>query len=321
MFNYCLRRVFFAVPLFLGVISITFLLIHLAPGSPITLLAGEYGTDPQYIARLEKLFGLDQPLYMQLLIYISRVFTGQLGYSFIYMQPVSEVIFQRMTVTLALMGLALTLATGLGILLGVISSRKPYSLTDNITSTGSLIGYSIPVFWMGQMLLLFFSLKLAWFPTGGLKSLRFEYTGIWLLLDYLYHLALPALALAIIQMALIARLQRASMREVLGQDYILTARSKGLEEKKVLVKHALPNALLPVVTIVGYTMGLMFSGAVLTETVFGLPGLGTLIKSSIFQRDYPILMGVFVFSSLLTIVANLLTDVAYAFIDPRIRLR
>ena len=305
--------------MFFGVICIAFLTIHLAPGSPITLLAGEYGTDPEYIAKIQKMFGLDQPLYIQLLKYIAQVCKAELGFSFIYMQPVGAVIFQRMLTTLQLMGLVIVFSTSFGVLLGVISSKKPYSLMDNVTNTLSLVGYSIPVFWMGQLLLLLFALNLGWFPTGGLKNLRVDYTGIQYGLDTLYHLILPAMALGSIHTALIARLQRASMLEELGQDYVVTARAKGLPENAVVYKHALRNALLPVVTIVGFTMGYMVTGAVLTETVFGLPGLGTMMKDAIYQRDYPVIMGVFVFSSIFTIVANLLTDITYSFLDPRIR--
>jgi len=316
---YMLRRFITTIPHFFMVVALAFLLIHLAPGSPITLLAGEYGTDPQYIARIEKMFGLDQPLHIQLFKYILQVCRGDLGFSFIYMEPVSNVIFKRMILTLQLMGLALLFSTTFGVLMGVISSKNPYSLTDNVTTTLSLVGYSIPVFWMGQVLLLVFALNLSWFPLGGIKNLRFEYMGFRATLDVLHHLALPSMALGIIYAALVARLERASMLEVLGQDYIVTARAKGLKESSVLYKHALRNALLPVVTIVGLTMGFVLSGAVLTETVFGLPGLGTLIKDAIYQRDYPVLMGAFVFSSIFTISANLMTDIVYSFLDPRIR--
>jgi ABC-type dipeptide/oligopeptide/nickel transport system permease component len=316
---YALRRILQSVPLFFGVISITFLMIHTAPGSPITFLAGEYGTDPVYIAKIERMFGLDQPLYIQLFKYIVQVCKGELGFSFIYMQPVSTIIFKRMGTTLQLMALVILFSTFFGVMLGVISSKKPYSLLDNITNTLSLVGYSIPVFWMGQLLLLFFALKLSWLPTGGLKNLRVDYTGIWYALDVLYHLILPAMALGSIHTALIARMQRASMLEELGQDYIITARAKGLKENAVIYKHALRNALLPVVTVIGFTMGYMITGAVLTETVFGLPGLGTMMKDAIYQRDYPIIMAVFVFSSIFTIIANLITDIAYSFLDPRIR--
>ena len=229
--NYALRRLFMVIPLFFGVIAIAFILIHLAPGSPITLLAGEYGTDPEYIARIEKMFGLDQPLHVQLYRYVVQICKGDLGYSFLYMQPVSAVIFQRMATTLELMGLALLFSATFGILMGVISSKRPYSVTDNVTTTLSLVGYSIPVFWMGQMLLLFFSLKLAWFPAGGLKSLRFDYTGLRYALDVLYHLALPALALGIIYAALIARLQRASMLEGARSGLRRNGPGQGVERK------------------------------------------------------------------------------------------
>jgi len=316
--SYTARRILQTIPLFFGVIVMAFSIIHAAPGDPVYVLAGE-GASPEYIEMMREHLGLNKPLYEQLVVYIATVMRGDLGYSFAYRQPVIVVIFERVPATLMLMGTALFFSSVVGIALGVISSKRPYSLLDNASTTISLLGYSLPVFWLAQVLLLIFAVALGWFPVQGMMSVREELTGIKYVLDIIHHLVLPAFALGLLQLALTARLTRASMLEILRQDYIITAWSKGLDENTVLYRHALRNALLPVVTIIGLHLGAMLTGAVLTETVFGWPGLGRLMYDAIASRDYPVLMGNFIVTATSVIGANFVTDILYGFLDPRIR--
>lgn len=311
------KRILQAIPLILLIVILNFVLIHMAPGDPVYILTGEFAPSAEYLSMMRTRYGLDKPLLEQLSIYMSRVIQGDLGYSLYYQQPVFDLIMQRLPVTLLLMFTQLAISAIIGIILGVIVSRKPYSLTDNVASIASLAAWSMPVFWLGQLALLLFAVYLGWFPSGGFRSI-----GGGDVLDILYHLFLPAVCLSLTWgFALIFRMTRSSMLEVLRENYILTARSKGLSENVVIFKHALRNALLPVITVIGMQMGTMFAGAVMTETVFSWPGIGRLTYESILRRDYPVLMGTFLFASVFVIAANLITDIFYAFIDPRIRYR
>jgi ABC-type dipeptide/oligopeptide/nickel transport system permease component len=319
MKKYILRRLIQSIPTLFGVIIINFLLIHTAPGDPISRFLGGQEASPEYIQNLRAMFGLDKPLPIQLIIYIKEVLCGNLGYSFASQQPVMKLIMERVPATLLLIFTALIFATLVGMLMGVISSRRPYSMVDNMNTFIALIGYSLPVFWLGQILLITFSLEIRIFPAQGMFSLREPTVGFSRILDVAYHLILPALALSFHYIAINSRFTRASMLEVLDQDYITTARSKGLPEKTIIYKHALRNALLPVVTLIGMNFGVAFAGAVLTETVFAWPGLGRLMLDGIYSRDYPLLMGMFIVISIMVIFSNLITDVIYSLLDPRIR--
>lgn len=317
MTQYLLRRLLQIPPMLLGIVVFMFMLVHITPGDPIVALAGEYG-DADYYAQMRAKFGLDRPLPEQLALYLSTLLRGDLGYSYSQGQPVLQIILSRMPTTLLLMVTALTLATTVGIGLGALAARRPHSATD-VSITGlSLFGYALPVFWLAQMMIFVLAAQLDWFPTHGLTSARERYTGLRLALDVAHHLALPAAALALNNIALVARLTRAGLLEALTQPYTLAARAKGVTERRVLFHHALRNALLPVVTVVGGQIGFLFAGAVLTESVFAWPGLGRLVLDATFARDYPILLGMFLLISLTVILANLLTDVLYAFVDPRI---
>lgn len=318
--QYILRRLFQGGPLILGIVVLNFCLIHLAPGDPIISLVGEFQTSEEYIQSVRRQYGLDKPLLVQLFIYMGNVLRGDFGYSFSFKQPVLDVILDRIPATLLLMVVTILFSTILGVILGVVSSRKQYSKTDNLATLISLVGYSIPVFWLGQILLIGFSLKFPLFPAQGMQSLRETYTGIAYAADVLHHLVLPAFALGLSYLAINTRFTRASMLEVLSQDYVRTARAKGLSERKVIYKHALRNALLPLVTLTGLNFGFLLAGAVLTETVFAWPGLGRLMYDSIYTRDYPVLMGMFIFISAMVIVVNLITDIFYSVLDPRIRV-
>jgi len=312
------RRGVQSLILILLLIVINFFLIHLAPGDPVYYLAGQSG-DEQYYQLIRAKFGLDQPLLTQLWIYLGSVLRGDLGYSISYQQPVSAVIFSRVPATLLLILSALLMATVGGVLLGVEAARRENTFYDRLFNTFALLGHSFPSFSIGHLLLLFFALYLGLFPAQGMTSASQNLSGISYLFDLLAHLALPALTLAIVQLAQIMRLTRSEMLNVLSENYITTARAKGISERRVLYGHALRNALLPVVTIIGTDLGMLLSGAVLTETVFAYPGLGTLTLEVLSARDYPVLMGLFLLISIAVAVMNFLTDITYPLVDPRIK--
>ena len=266
--RYLLRRLLQAIPLLIGAIIINFLLLHAAPGEPTDYLIGQASVDQAFIDRLNVELGLDKPLYVQLWRFLLKAASGDLGYSFVSGAPVLNLIMERFPATLLLMGSQYFLSALFGIFLGVISSRKPNSFLDNSVTVFSLAGFAIPIFWLGQMFILILGYRLEWFPLQGMVNLRQMYTGFAYVLDVAYHMALPVLTLTLFNMALIVRLTRGSMLQVMGQEYIMVARSKGLSERKVLMKHALRNALLPVVTVIGLNFRTLIAGAVLTETVF-----------------------------------------------------
>ncbi len=316
------KRLAYALGLILAVLTINFGLIHAAPGDPAMVIAGEMGgADQSTLAQIRKTYGLDRPLSEQYLTYITRAAQGDLGQSYLYNQPVTDLILQRLPATVLLVLSALLTAIAVGTLVGVWASRKPHSVGSGAVTVLSLVGYSMPTFWTGILLVILFGKIIPIMPIAGMRDVRI-YGGWWVTsLDVLHHLILPAFTLAIVYMAQYSRLSRASMLEVLSSDYIRTARAKGLAERLVIWKHALRNALMPVVTIAGLQFGNLVSGAVLVETVFSWPGLGTLAFDSILGRDYPTLLGVLFFSSVLVIAANQLTDLTYRWIDPRLRSR
>ena len=317
--NFVLRRLFHALPLLICVIVFNFFLIHLAPGDPIQALVGEFPAPEAYIAEMRKVFGLDQPIYIQLLLYIKNILAGDLGFSFYYRQPVLSVILDRVPATLQLMVPALLFSATIGILLGVLSARKPYSLADNTISVFSLFGYCVPAFWLGQMLMAAFAIELGWLPSQGMKTVGADLEGASLIADRAAHLVLPFAALAIRHLAVNARMMRSSMLEVAYEDFVTVARAKGLDEKAVIARHMVPNALMPVVTIIGVDVGFLFTGSVLVETVFGWPGIGRLMYESIVKRDYPVLMGNFLITTALVVVVNLIVDLIYVWLDPRVK--
>ncbi|MDQ2996157.1 MAG: ABC transporter permease [Chloroflexota bacterium] len=316
--RYLIRRLLQAVPLVMGVLVITFVLIHLAPGDPIYVLAGD-GGNAAYYAEMRAYYGLDRPLSEQLARYILTMLRGDFGYSFSYQQPVFQVVASRIPATLLLMGTALVLSTTLGILLGVLTATRPRTPLDYGITVSTLTVYSMPVFWLGQLLIIVFAVWLKLFPVQGMVSARGDYTGARYVLDVLRHLALPAITLGMLQLAVIARLTRTSLRDVLSEDFVRTARAKGLHERAVVLRHALRNALLPIVTVIGGQIGVMITGAALTETIFAWPGLGRLLLDATLNRDYPLLMAIFILVAVTVVMANLLTDVVYTLLDPRVR--
>jgi peptide/nickel transport system permease protein len=303
-----------------GVTVLTFTLIHLAPGDPIYALAGESG-DAAYYAEMRARFGLDRPVPEQLATYVGNVLRGDLGHSYIQKQPVLQVILARVPATLLLLVTALAFATTAGIVLGAESGRRAGSVVDVTIRGVTLAGYCAPAFWLGQVLLLLFAARLGWFPAQGMVNARASHQGIVHVLDVAHHLVLPALTLGIFQLALITRLTRAGVREALTQEYARTASAKGLSPGAMLYGHALPNALLPVITVVGSHVGTLLTGAVLTEIVFAWPGLGRLLYDATLSRDYPLLMAMFIVTTLMVIVANIVTDLVYTVLDPRVRYR
>jgi peptide/nickel transport system permease protein len=315
--RYLLWRLVQVVPAVAGILVVAFVAVHTAPGDPVLALAGEHG-DAAYYAFIRAKFGLDRPLPEQLVVYAGRVVSGDFGLSFVHGRPVAAVIAGRLPATILLIGTALAVSTTIGVALGVLAARRAGQPSDLVLRTAALLAHAMPSFWLAQMAAITLAVGTGWFPVQGLTDARHAFTGWRYALDVLHHLALPALVLAASELALTTRLTRTGVLDALATDYVRTARAKGLPEQGV-VRHALRNALLPVATVVGSRAGLVVTGAVLVETVFAWPGLGQLLLSSIQTRDVPVLLGLFLLASLTVIVANLATDLAYAWLDPRIR--
>jgi peptide/nickel transport system permease protein len=304
----------------LAVIILNFLLLHIAPGDPVDTLVGEMGgATEELIAQLRADYGLDKSVPRQLFTYIVRMARGNLGESFSYDQPVFQLILERLPATLILVVTALVLAILIGTLLGVIAAQRPKSFFSGFVTVVSLAGYAAPVFWTGIMLLILFSYLVPVFPSFGMNEVGAAGTAFDRFLDVLHHLVLPAVSLASIYLAVYSRMARASMMDVLGSDYIRTARSKGLSERVIIYKHALKNAVLPVVTMAGLQFSQLIAGAVVVETVFSWPGMGQMAFEAILRRDHPLLLGILFFSTLIVVVVNLLTDMSYRLLDPRIK--
>lgn len=317
---YFARRLMQVPLVVLFVILIMFIITRAAPGDPVLYWLGPNASD-ELILSMRQQLGLDKPLYEQFFIYLLSVLRGDLGTSVGLTSgfPVSKLILDRLPNTILLLGTAQILIILIGVSLGVISSRKPFGKVDILSTIAALVTYSMPVFWLGILLMLVFSLRLGLFPSSGIST--YGVTGINYVIDLLRHLALPALTIALGYSALYFRLTRTNMLEVLEEDYIRTARSKGASERSVFYKHALRNAMLPIVTQIGTDLGLLVSGAVLTETVFGWPGIGKLCYDAMVQRDYPVIYGVFLVSTISVVIFTFVTDIILAYIDPRIRYR
>ncbi len=311
-----------AVPTVLGIVVLNFLLLQLAPGDAADIMAGESGAATvESMAMLRRQFGLDLPILQQLLAYLGNLARFSLGFSPRYGMPVGELISQRLPSTLMLMGFALVIALGLGIALGTAMAMTAGRWPDRLISVISLICYSVPGFWIGLMLIVLFSVKLGWLPSGGQETIGAGLTGLDMVADRLKHMILPATSLALFYVAIYSRLTRAAVLEVASQDYVRTASAKGLSPLSVTVRHILRNALLPVTTLAGIHLGGILGGAVVVETVYSWPGLGRLAFESVMRRDFNVLLGVLLLSSLLVILANTLIDLLQAWLDPRIEVR
>lgn len=320
---YIAKRILLVVPTFFVATVIVFLLIHVAPGDPIQLMFAESGhpVSPLIIEQVRTRLGLDQPLHVQYLIWIGKMLTGDLGisYSAQFGRPVLSLITERIWLTVGIMVTAEALSIVLALALGVVAAAKQYSVIDNVCSISALLGYSMPNFWIGLVLMMVFSVWLGLLPTFGVMTYGVELPPIQRITDIATHLLLPVVVISFSYTAYLFRMVRSNMLEVLRQDYITTARAKGVKERMVIYKHALRNTLLPTVTLVGLSIGFILSGAVVVETVFSIPGLGSLFIELALKRDYPALMGLSLVITIMVLLANLCTDIAYSLIDPRIR--
>lgn len=319
MLRYILRRIAQLVPVVLAIATMNFLLLQLAPGDAADIIAGQAGhATPEFVAELRREFGLDKGLLEQYVLYVSKLVTFDLGHSFVYQRPVTELILSRLPATLLLMIPAIGIAVAVGIVLGVTAARARGRLADNLVSASALIVYAMPAFWLGLMLIVLFSITFPILPSGGMTDVRVQATGYAYAVDVGRHMILPVLTTALFYVAIYTRLMRASMLEVLAMDFVTTARAKGVPERRLAWRHAARNALLPVVTLAGLQLGHLLGGSVLIETVFGWPGLGRLVFDSLLQRDLNLLLGILFVSSVVVVLANLAADLTYGLLDPRI---
>jgi peptide/nickel transport system permease protein len=314
MKTYILRRLLAVIPVMLVVATVAFVLMHLAPGDPASVIAGPDATRED-VARIGRQLGLDQPLVVQLARWYRRLLVGDLGDSIFLRRPVLEAVLDRMEPTLLLTGFATLIAVAIGVPFGVVAARRHNSPTDQSLMVLALLGISIPNFVLGLLMILVLGVWLRWLPVAGYVPLDM---GVW---ANLRSLLMPSLALGLVQSALIARITRSSMLDVLREQYILAGRARGLAERVVVYKHALRNALIPTLTVVGITFAILIGGAVVIETVFNIPGLGRLIISAVLRRDYPVVQGVVLLIAVAYMLVNLVVDLAYVLIDPRIRYR
>jgi len=320
---YLIRRLVSMIPLLLGITVISFLVIHLAPGAPTGL---QTDLNPKITAearaRLEKIYGLDKPLHTQYLLWLKRLVVLDLGNSFsMDGRPVTDKIIERIPITILINVLSMFLIILIAIPIGVISASYQDSFFDKFTTVFVFIGFAVPTFWLALLLMILFGVNLGWLPISGLKSLNYEYLPTFgMIMDRAKHLILPIFVSAFGGLAGLSRYTRSNMLEVIRQDYIMTARSKGLKERAVIFKHALRNALLPVITILGLSVPGLIGGSVIFETIFAIPGMGQLFYMSVMARDYPVIMGILVIGAVLTLLGNLIADISYALADPRIKI-
>ena len=334
MLAHIIRRILLLFPTLLGISIIIFLMMHITPGDPAELLLGERATEPALEALREHL-GLNEPLYIQYGMFLKRLMKGDLGETIWTRQKVWVEVKQRFPATIELSIAAMLISSLLGVTLGIISATKQYSLFDYLSMLGALVGVSMPIFWLGLVLMLIFSLNLGWFPMSGRLGVGIELDTItnfyildalltknWVALkDVLWHLTMPAFTLSTIPIAIVARMTRSSMLEVLRQDYIKTAKAKGLSPGIVIMKHALRNALIPVITVIGLMFGILMAGAILTETIFAWPGVGKWLYDAVLQRDYMVIQGGTLFVAAIFVIINLVVDILYAVINPKISVQ
>lgn len=321
MLRFILMRLAKGVVLLFAILVLNFMLIHAAPGDPALIMAGEAGAaDEEFIEDLRDRFGLDKPLWQQLGIYLGGVIQGDLGFSYRQQVPVADLILERLPATLLLTMTAFVIALTLGTLAGVLAAARVGKWSDTLISSAALIFYATPLFWVALMAVLLFSVHLNWLPAFGFETVGGGYTGLARVLDIARHLVLPATTLGLFFMAVYMRMTRASMLEVSRLDFVKTARAKGLKNSIIQRRHIFRNAMLPVVTLAGLQAGQLVGGAVLTETVFAWPGIGRLMFDALAQRDYNLLLGVFFVSAAMVLLFNLITDILYRVVDPRIRV-
>ena len=314
-----LQRIAKMAAVVLAIAVVNFLLIHAAPGDPASVMAGEAGAaDPQFMAQLRAQFGLDKPLSTQLAIYLWRLLNGDMGMSVRQGRGVAGLILERLPATLLLTGAAFAFALIAGVTLGTLAAKRVGSMADSIITVLALAFYATPLFWMGLMLVMVFSVWLDWLPSFGMNTIGAGYTGLAVIFDTIRYLMLPVLTLGLFYMAIYTRLTRASMLEVSTLDFVRTARAKGVPEGRILRRHILRNALLPVITLAGIQAGQLIGGSILVETVFAWPGIGRLAFDALLARDYQLLLGVFLCTSVIVVLLNAFTDLIYALVDPRV---
>lgn len=312
-----LRRLVTAIPLLLGITVVTFAILRAVPGGPLAAYEADPNVSPADLARLEHAFGLDEPLPLQYLTWLSQLFTGDWGSSITSSQPVRAMIGERLPNTLTLMGIVYVVTLAVALPLGVLTATRHRSRFDHLVSGISFVAYAVPPFWLGLLLILGFGLGLRWLPLGGMTA---PDAAAFDLADRLRHLVLPVTTLALFGAAHYVRYLRAAMLETLGADYLRTARAKGLPERTVVLRHALPHAAIPLVTVAALDLPELFAGALVTEQLFGWPGMGRLFWDAATRSDYPVLMGILAVSALLVVAASLVADLVYAWLDPRIRI-
>ncbi|MDB5547003.1 MAG: transporter permease protein [Tardiphaga sp.] len=319
MLSFIAQRIAKGAVVLIAIVILNFFLIRLAPGDPAVVMAGEAGaSDPIFVAQLREKFGLDRPLLEQLFVYVKGVLSLDLGFSFRQQMPVASLIAERLPATLLLTLSAFTISLALGITFGALAARFAGTWADTAVTVAALLFYATPIFWVALMAILLFSVTLNWLPSFGYETVGGNYTGVARVLDIGVHLIMPAMTLGLFFMATYTRMTRASMLEVKRLDFVKTARAKGLRNNVIQRRHVLRNALLPVVTLAGVHAGTLVGGAVLIETVFAWPGIGRLLYEALLQRDYNLLLGVFVVCSAMVLIFNLITDLVYRLVDPRI---
>jgi peptide/nickel transport system permease protein len=322
MLKYTIKRLLLAVPLVLGIITATFFMSHLAPGDPMDMYLEprrQSQMDPQVIELLREKYGLDQPVHVQYVTWVKNLAKGDLGESFRFRRPVKDLLVEALPYTLQLTFLAIVLDALVGISLGIISAVKQYTKLDKAVTVGSLVVYAIPSFWLALMLIMVFSVNLGWFPTSQTRSMNYDdLTAMGRILDRMWHLVLPVFIMGIAGAAGTARYMRSRLLEVLNEDYIMAARARGFRERTVIVKHALRNAMIPIVTIYGMSLPFLLGGAAIIETIFAWPGMGRLTVNAVGGRDYPIIMATVTIAAILTVLGNLLADITYAAVDPSV---
>lgn len=333
MVRFILSKLLYLVPTFIGITIVTFGFIRLLPGDPVLLMAGERGVSPERHAQIAEQLGFDKPIWQQYLSYLGNLFQGDLGNSLVTKRPVLDEFATLFPATVELALVAIILATVIGVPIGVLAAIKRGSWFDQISMTGALVGFSMPIFWWGLLLIIFFSGTLGWTPVSGRISLMYYFPDVtgFMLIDSLLsgeegafasavsHLILPSVVLATIPLAVIARQTRSAMLEVMGEDYVRTARAKGLRPSRVIGIHALRNAMIPVITTIGLQIGVLMAGAILTETIFSWPGIGKWLVDSISRRDYPVVQSGLLLIAAIVMIVNLIVDLTYGLINPRIR--
>ncbi|PWC77079.1 ABC transporter permease [Azospirillum sp. TSH64] len=310
-----------AAAILIAIVVMNFFLVHAAPGDPAMVMAGEAGAaDEKFVTQLREQFGLDRPIYEQLGTYIGKVVQGDLGFSYRQQRPVWDILAERLPATLVLTLTAFILALAAGVALGTLAAVTVGTWADSAITVIALLAYATPIYWIGLMLSLLFSIQLGWLPAFGYETIGAGYTGLAHVADVAVHLILPVITLALFYMAGYARLTRASMLEVRSLDFVKTAKAKGLTQGRIVTRHVLRNAILPVITVAGIQAGQLVGGSILIETVFAWPGIGRLAFEAVLQRDYQVLLGIFLVTSIMVILFNILTDILYGLVDPRIQV-